>query len=213
MRSFIPVALLLAAPAAAQEAAPAAPAAAVDPFAQALAARQVADFARRTRDAAAMVTAAQMLREIPFRDAAAGGVDGGGFTAAGLFAEARTLAGSNAPLLAQIDFAERAAGSRGVTASAFGKGLVRSVQTVDPRGAYRFNVTAAGGTPLRVGAIGDVGTALAMRVQDAGGRTVCMDDNADYAPVCQLTPKANAQYRIDILNKSPAKSRAVILSN
>ena len=98
-------------------------------------------------------------------------------------------------------------------ASAFGKGLVRSVRTVDPRGAYRFNVTAAGGAPLRVGAIGDVGTALAMRVQDAAGRTLCLDDNADYAPVCQLTPRSSGQYWIDILNKSAAKSRAVILSN
>jgi hypothetical protein len=159
-----------------------------------------------------MVTAAQMLREIPFTDNN-GGVDSGGFTAAGLFAEARALAGSNAQLRAQVDFAERAAASRGVTASAFGKGLVRSVQTVDPRGAYRFTVTAAGGAPLRLGAIGDVGTALVLRVQDTGGRTLCLDDNGDYAPVCQLTPKTSARYRIDILNKSAAKSRAVILSN
>ncbi|MGJ3627539.1 hypothetical protein AB5I41_12230 [Sphingomonas sp. MMS24-JH45] len=137
-----------------------------------------------------------------------------GATPAGLFAEARALAGSNAQVVAQVDNspnARRAAAA--CAASAFGKGLVRSVQTVDPRGAYRFAVTAAGGSPLRVGAIGDVGTALVMRVQDAGGRTVCLDDNADYAPVCQLTPKSNAQYRIDILNKSAARSRAAILSN
>lgn len=208
MRSLMVLGLLLATPATAQEAAPAV----ADPFAQAIAARQVADFARRTKDAAAMVTAAQMLREIPFTDTNGGGGDGG-FTAAGLFAEARALAGANPQLKAQVDFAERAAASRGVTASAFGKGLVRSVQTVDPRGAYRFNVTAAGGTPLRLGAIGDVGTALVLRVQDAGGRTVCLDDNADYAPVCQIVPRTSAQYRIDILNKSAAKSRAVILSN
>ena len=176
-----------------------------------MAARQVADFARRQKNVDAMLTAAAMLREIPVQDEA-GGADGG-FGAAALFAEAREMAGSDARARAQVDFAEKAAGSRGVVASAFGKGLVRSVRVVDPRGAYRFNVTAAGGTPLRVGAIGDVGTALAMRVQDGAGRTLCMDDNADYAPVCQLTPKSGGQYRIDILNKSGAKSRAVILSN
>lgn len=188
-----------------------------------MAARQVADFARRQKNVGAMLTAAAMLREIPVTEQAGDGpVNGavdttgdgaGGFGAAALFAEARAMAGNDARARAEVDFAEKAAGSRGVVASAFGKGLVRSVRVVDPRGAYRFNVTAAGGTPLRVGAIGDVGTTLAMRVQDGAGRTLCLDDNADYAPVCQLTPKTGGQYRIDILNKSGAKSRAVILSN
>ena len=198
--------------AAAAQTTPAAPsaAAAADPFAQAIAARQVAEFARRQKDVGAMITAARMLQEIPFSDAASEAGDA--FTATGLFAEAKRMAGTNATLLQQITIAQ-STGSRGVTNSAFGKGLVRSVQTVDPRGAYRFNVTAAGGAPLRVGAIGDLGTSLAMRVQDANGRTVCLDDNADYAPVCQLTPKAAQQYRIDIVNKSAARSRAVILSN
>ncbi|NJR78880.1 hypothetical protein [Sphingomonas corticis] len=197
--------LLSAAPAAAQEPP------AVDAFAQAMAARQVADFARRQKDVRAMLTAAAMLREIPTQDQP--GAEPGGFGAAALFAEARAMAGGDARVRAEVDFAEKAARSRGVVASAFGKGLVRSVRVVDPRGAYRFTVTAAGGTPLRVGAIGDVGTALAMRVQDGAGRTLCLDDNADYAPVCQLTPKTAGQYRIDILNKSGARSRAVILSN
>lgn len=203
------------APAQAQNkpAAAAATATAPDAFGQALAARQVADFARRQKDAAAMLTAARMLDELPFADAPAPAGNEAAFTARGLYAEARTLAGSDAKLLSQITFAERSGGSRGVMSSIFGKGLVRRVQTVDPRGSYRFNVTAAGGSPLRVGAIGDMGTALAMRVQDAGGRIVCLDDNGDYAPVCQLTPNRSGQYRIDVVNKSAARSRAVILSN
>lgn len=186
------------------------PATVPDAFAQALAARQVADYARRQKDVAAMVTAARMLQELPVKDT--GAAPDAGFSADGLFAEAKAMAGDNDVLQQQIRVAQ-STGSRGVLASAFGRGLVRSVQTVNPQAAYRFNVTAAGGQPLRVGAIGDLGTSLAMRVQDAGGKTVCMDDNADYAPVCQLTPNKSGQYRIDILNKSGAKSRAVILSN
>jgi len=102
---------------------------------------------------------------------------------------------------------------RGVTASAFGQGLVRSVQTMAPRGAYQFSVTARGGEKLRIGAIGDVGTSLLMRLVDGKGKIVCLDDQNDYAPVCQLTPGASAQYKVDLMNKSPAASRAVILSN
>lgn len=205
-------AALLAGPALAQvPAAPSAPAPArLDAFAQAMAARQVADHARRQKDGWAMLTAARLLQELPYEGDAAADT---GFTAAGLFAEARALGAGDAALQARIAFAERSGASRGVLASAFGKGLVRSVQTVDPRAAYRFSVTAAGGAPLRIGAIGDPGATLAMRVQDAGGRTLCLDDNADYAPVCQLTPTRSGQFRIDIVNKGNARSRTVILSN
>jgi hypothetical protein len=90
---------------------------------------------------------------------------------------------------------------------------VRVVQAVNPRAAYQFTVNARGGEPLRIGAIGDVGTTLVMRLQDPGGRIVCLDDNGDYAPVCEVRPKATGPYRVDILNKSAAQSRAVILSN
>ena len=52
-----------------------------------------------------------------------------------------------------------------------------------------------------------------MRMQDQSGHVVCLDDHSDYAPVCELTPKATAKYRVDILNKSPEASRTVVLSN
>lgn len=156
-----------------------------------------------------MIVAARMLGEIPFTGQAG---DDAAFTPAGLFAEAKTMARGDAALLLQITVAQ-ATGTRGVTASAFGKGLVRSVQTVNPRAAYQFSVQANGGEPLRVGAIGDMGTSLLIRIQDVAGKTVCLDDQGDYGPVCQLTPRAAARYRINIVNKSAVKSRAVILSN
>lgn len=200
----------LAAPAALAQAAPIAAPAAIDPFAQAIAARQVADFARRERDPLAMLTAARMLQQIPVTDS--GAADDAAFTPAGLFAEAKALAKGDQPLLMQIQVAQTT-GSRGVMSSAFGKGLVRSVQDVGGKAAYRFTLQAQGGQPLRIGAIGDMGTALYIRLLDSAGKTVCLDDNADYAPVCAVTPKKPGSYRVDIVNKSAAKSRTVILSN
>lgn len=203
-----PGAVAQTAPAAA--AAPAPAPAPADAFAQAVAARQVADFARRERDPHAMLTAARMLQQISFSDSESPA--DAAFTPAGLFAEAKTLARDDQQLLTQIGVAQSTS-SRGVISSALGRGLVRSVQEVGGRGAYRFSVKAKGGEPLRIGAIGDIGTSLYIRMLDSAGKTVCLDDNGDYAPVCAITPRAAGDYRVDIVNKSAAKSRTVILSN
>lgn len=188
------------------------PAAPADPFAQAIAARQVADFARRERDPHAMLTAARMLQQVPMTDGATPAQGDAAFSPDALFAEAKALARDDQALLLQIRLAQSASG-RGVVASAFGKGLVRRVLDVNPRNAYRFSVTAKGGEPLRIGAIGDIGTNMYIRLVDASGKQLCLDDNADYAPVCAVTPRASGQYRVDIGNKSAARSRTVILSN
>ncbi|GGZ10185.1 hypothetical protein [Novosphingobium colocasiae] len=185
---------------------------AVDPFAQAMAARSVADYARRTKDPYAMITAARMLAEIPVSDGDTAAGAEASFSPKALYAEARVLADGDATLLEQITVAESVA-RRGVMTSAFGSGLVRRVLSVDPRGAYQFSLDAKGGETLRLGAIGSPGTSLLIRMVDKSGKVVCLDDHGDYAPVCQLKPKANARYRVDILNKSPAKSQTVVLSN
>lgn len=208
--------LVMGSPVAAQEPTPAptappaaTPAAPADPFAQAIAARQVADFARRERDPLAMLTAARMLQQVPMSEDKAQGE--ASFSPETLFAEAKALARDDQALLLQIRMAQSS--GRGVVASAFGKGLVRRVLDVDPRNAYRFTVTAKGGEPLRIGAIGDIGTTMYIRLLDASGKQICLDDNKDYAPVCAVTPRASGQYRVDIGNRSTARSRTVVLSN
>lgn len=220
MRKFLIAGLAALAsshPVAAQETAepPAAPspaAAPADPFAQAIAARQVADFARRERDPHAMLTAARMLQQVPVSEGAGMAEGEAAFSPDALFAEAKALARDDEALLLQIRLAQTGSG-RGVVASAFGKGLLRRVLDVSPRNAYRINVTARGGEPLRIGAIGDIGTNMYIRMIDASGKQVCLDDNADYAPVCAVTPRKSGQYRVDIGNKSAARSRTVVLSN
>ncbi|MEJ7934364.1 hypothetical protein WG907_08870 [Sphingobium sp. AN558] len=183
-----------------------------DLFAQAIAARQVADFARRERDPYAMLTAARMLKQVPVTEGEGSASGEASFSPDGLFAEAKALARDDQTLLLQIRLSQSASG-RGVMASAFGKGLVRRVLDVNPRNAYRFNVTAKGGEPLRIGAIGDIGTSMYIRLTDVSGKQLCLDDNADYAPVCAVTPRASGSYRVDIGNKSASRSRTVILSN
>lgn len=188
-----------------------------DYFEQAMTARRLADFARRTRDANAMLVAARMLLDVPVSTMPAGPASAAedeapAFSPRALLAEARTLAGSDTALLTQIRVMDSQA-SRGVLSSALGKGLVRSVQALGPRAAYQFSISARGGEPLRIGAIGDIGTTLALRLTDARGKVVCTDDQNDYAPVCQLKPSTAASYRVDVINKSSARSRTVILSN
>jgi hypothetical protein len=195
----------------AQEAATPAPAP-LDPFTQAIAARHVAEFARREKDPQAMLTAARMLQQIPVTDSSESTAGDAAFSSAALYAEAKALAKGDPGLTMQIQVAQ-STGSRGVMTSIFGKGLVRRVLDVDGRNAYRFNLTAKGGEPLRIGAIGDIGTSMYIRLSDASGRQICLDDNADYAPVCAVTPRASGNYRVDIGNKSAAKSRTVVLSN
>ncbi len=200
--------LTVAGPAIAGEAATA-PAAQFDPFAQAMTARAVADYARRTKDPAAMLTAARMLAEVPVSGPADADAP---FTPAALFSEARTFASGDAKLLQQIRVAE-SSGHRGVLSSNLGNGLVRSVQLVNPLATYQFRLTAKGGDLLRIGVIGDLGTNLVLRVTDNRGKVACLDDQGDYAPVCQTRPSSNGEYRVDVINKSSAKSRTVILSN
>ena len=184
------------------------PAPAADPFEQAIAARGTADYARRNHDPLAMLTAARMLGEVPV----SGDQADAAFTPKALYAEARALADGNELLLQQITVAE-SNGSRGVLSSAFGSGLVRRVLNVNGRAAYQFVVDAKGGERLRLGAIGAPGTSLLMRMLDQSGKVVCLDDHGDYAPVCQLTPSANARFRVDIQNKSAQASQTVVLSN
>ena len=186
-----------------------------DPFAQVIAARSVADFARRNKDARAMIVAARMLKEVPMQDDRQGtpaDADAAAFSPQGLFAEATKLARGDVNLLKQVEIAESNS-KRGVFSSPFGKGLVRSVQNVSPRSTYRFDLNAVGGQPLRIGAIGDIGTSMSMRLVDGGGRVVCADDRNDYAPVCATTPRAAGAYRVELLNRSAIASRTVILSN
>lgn len=201
-------------------AASAAPAATVkpaaDPFEQVIAARGVADFARRRNSAQAMLVAARMVQEVRFVDKpgegslAAAGTGPAPFSADALFDEAAALAKGDDALQTQIRVARN--GGRGVISSAFGAGLVRVVRDVGARAAYAFDVQAKPGELLRIGAIGDTTTKMALRLRDKRGALVC-DQSGDYAPVCSFRPAAGTALRVEVLNQGDAPTKAVILSN
>jgi hypothetical protein len=212
------VACLMGGAVSASEVPDAKPAPAPDAFAQAMAARGVAEFARRQKDPEAFILAARMLQELPFHDAAGVPQDStpdgaaAAFTPRGLYAEAKVLAKGNQALLMQISVAE-STGSRGVTSSGFGAGLLRTVQPIGPRGAYAFSLKAKAGELLRVGAIGDLNTRMVLKMVDAKGKTVCNADSGDYAPVCSFKPQGAADFKVQLVNRSDNPTRAVILSN
>lgn len=190
-----------------------APAPAPDAFEQAIAASRVADFARRQKDPQAFIVAARMLQEIPMQDGAAADPDAppAPFSAEALYDEARALAGGDPQLLMQINLAENA-GSRGVLSSVFGAGLLRIVRDVSSRQVFTFPVTAKGGELLRIGAIGNAGNEIGMRLRDKAGRLLC-DVGGDFAPVCSIRPKKAGEIKVEVLNRGSASTRAVILSN
>ena len=86
--------------------------------------------------------------------------------------------------------------------------IVKEMAPLVKRIAYHFMTRL----PASVD-VDDLIQAGLMGLLDASGKQLCLDDNADYAPVCAVTPRASGEYRIDIGNKSAAKSRTVILSN
>ena len=169
-------------------------------------ARDVADFARAHRDWVAMAAAARILQDVPVRDEG-GETAVAAFTPKGLMAEAKELA---PPELR--DTLRLPPSTRGVLKSAFGTGLVRVIQEVAARGGFAFPLTARAGEPMKVGAIGDAGRRMAIRVTSAG-KVLCLDDRGDYAPVCVLHPLQPTEVRVEVLNHSEASTRAVILSN
>ena len=199
-------------PAAAAAVTPAPPQ--LDAFEQAMAASRVADFGRRQKDPHALIVAARMLQEIPMQDGAEAAdptAPPPPFSAEALFDEAKVLAKGDAQLLMQINLAQNA-DSRGVLSSMFGAGLVRIVRDVSGRQVFAFPIKAKGGELLRIGAIGDARTEIGMRLRDKAGKLLC-DVSGDFAPVCSIRPKNAGDFKVEVLNRGSAATRAVILSN
>ncbi len=180
-----------------------------DAFQQILTAKSVADYGRRQHDPLALLTAARLLREVPFQDDPKADATGAAFTPQGLLDEARAMAADKPALLAQLTLPKQ---TRSIVASPFGKGLVRTLHDVGAHTNYGFAAQAKAGELLRVGAIGDVRTQMVIKVSDSHGKTLCMDDNRDYAPVCSVTPQSG-DIRVEIANNSDYLTKAVILSN
>ena len=190
---------------------------------QAVTAARLAAWGRKAADAQALIVAARMLAEIPFRSGefadepgAAIAPDAPGdpapFTVAGLLDEAEALARGDGQTLAEIE-AVRAAAARGVANSPFGQGPILAGRDVQARQTYWFEADARGGEILRVAAIGDGDTDIDMVVRSADGRVLCEDGASDHFPVCTLTPGEDQRLRVEIINRGAVWTRVRILSN
>jgi hypothetical protein len=190
---------------------------------QAVTAARLAAWGRKASDAQALILAARMLAEIPFRSrefadepgaaiAPAAPDDAAPFTVAGLLNEAETLARGDGQTLAEIE-AVRAAAARGVANSPFGQGPVLARRDVQARQTYWFEADAKGGEVLRVAAIGDGDTDIDLVVRGADGGVLCEDGQYDHYPVCTLTPGEDQRLRIEIINRGAVWTRVRILSN
>jgi hypothetical protein len=179
---------------------------------------QVADYARRTNDATAMVVAARMLAEVPTRTAAIKGTLKGGrasdkqakpaVTVASLLAEAEILAHGDPSVLAEIARL-RGAAARGQSFQPVPEADVR----IPARSSYSWEGVAHAGQELIIAAIGDGDTDIDLMVYDAKGRLICQDNNIGYYPVCRFTPLWNGRFRVVVLNRGDVYSDTMLRFN
>ena len=176
--------------------------------AQAATAAELARWGRERRDPGALIMAARLLAEVPVRP----GGDAPLLTPDAWLDEAAALADGNQAVLDAVARL-KAAGTRGVLSSPFGRGPVFTVKQIEPRQTYWFEVQAKGGEVLRVAAIGDGDTDIDLTVRDAAGTLVCRDGFGDHYPVCTTQPRADGRMRVDIVNRGEVWTRVQILTN
>lgn len=183
----------------------------------------LADYARRTRDAAMMIQAAKIYRDIPPAVSTTEGVlereDGsvvspkapedpvpsGSFQS--LLGEARRFARGNRELLRQIAEVEASAG-RGII-----NGAVHRYRDVPPRNRWSISVVARGGEVLSLAARGDGRTNVDMFVYDESGQEVCRDTDPDPSPSCRVTPRWTGAFKVRMDNLGYSWTRISFLSN
>lgn len=178
--------------------------------AQAVTAAELAAWGRRNRDPGALIMAARVLHEVPFRP---GENAGEAFlTPSNLLDEAEALSEGHPAWLDAIAQV-RESGVRGVRTSPFGRGPIFTVKDIQARETYWFEVEARAGEVLRVAAIGDGDTDIDMAVRDATGSLVCQDGYGDHYPVCTVPMRSGGRMRIDIVNRGAVWTKVQILSN
>jgi hypothetical protein len=177
---------------------------------QAVTAAELAAWGRRNNDPGALIMAARVLAEVPFRP---GEGSGDAFlTPSSLLDEAEALSEGHPAWLDAIAQV-RESGVRGVRSSPFGQGPIFTVKEIQARETYWFEVEARPGEVLRVAAIGDGDTDIDMAIRDARGSLVCQDGFGDHYPVCTVPIRASGRMRIDIVNRGAVWTKVQILSN
>ncbi|MEG3182382.1 hypothetical protein [Sphingomonas sp. LT1P40] len=180
---------------------------------------RLADYARTTKDARAMIAAARIVDTVTVKDSAdKGKIEGADadkvpatemkpVTAASLYDEAVALANGDQDLLAAIE-AARAEASRGIIIHA-----VRMVQYVPRATTWTLRFAARGGEPLVVGARRDAATPVDMKIYDENGNLVCQDMSHNATLYCRVNPIWTGEFAAQLINHGTIGTTMAVVTN
>ena len=177
---------------------------------------RLADYARTTKDARAMIVAAKMVDSVTVKEGTdKGSIEGTGkgtgtakvTTSADLFAEAKTLAGGDADIVAAVEAAQ-AETSKGVVG-----GAIRTVQYVPGNTTWTVRFAARGGEPLVVGLRRDSATPLALKIFDENGNLVCQDMSGNVTLYCRVNPIWTGPFSVRAINYGGYGTGVALVTN
>lgn len=177
---------------------------------------KLADYARTAKDARAMIVAAKMVDSVTTKEGTdKGKIEGTGkgtgtakvTTAADLFAEAKTLAGGDADIVAAVEAAQ-AETSKGVIT-----GAIRTVQYVPGSTTWTVRFTARGGEPLVVGVRRDSATPLGLKIFDENGNLVCQDMSGNVTLYCRVNPIWTGPFAVQAINYGAYGTGVAMVTN
>lgn len=177
---------------------------------------RLADYARTTKDARAMIVAAKMVDSITVKEGAdKGKIEGTGkgtgtaktTTSADLFAEAKQFAAGDADILAAVEAAQ-AETSKGVVS-----GAIRTVQYVPGQTTWTVRFAARGGEPLVVGVRRDSAVPVDLKIVDENGNLVCQDMSHNVTLYCRVNPIWTGPFAVQAINHGDSGTGLALVTN
>ncbi|QDX26210.1 hypothetical protein FPZ54_09380 [Sphingomonas suaedae] len=177
---------------------------------------RLADYARTTKDARAMIVAAKMVDSVTVKEGTdKGKIEGTGkgtgeakvTTSADLFAEAKTLAAGDADIIEAVEAAQ-AETSKGVVG-----GAIRTVQYVPGNTTWTVRFAARGGEPLVVGVRRDSATPVDLKIYDENGNLVCQDMSHNVTLYCRVNPIWTGPFSMKAINHGGMGTGLALVTN
>jgi len=177
---------------------------------------RLADYARTTKDARAMIVAAKMVDSVTVKEGTdKGSIEGTGkgtgeakpITSASLFAEAKTLAAGDPDILEAVEAAQAEA-SRGVVG-----GAISTVRYVPANTTWSVRFAARGGEPLVVGVRRDTATPVDLKVYDENGNLVCQDMSHNVSLYCRVNPIWTGAFSVQAINHGGMGTGIALVTN
>jgi len=195
-------------------------ASAPSPVEDAMLGLRLAEHARRTGDAKAMLMAARIVaasgvREAELKDGrlvAPDSLPDRSPLVLAMAGEARAMAPGDPAVAAEADAILRAR-PKGIVGGSWGSGPLQFRQLLPAGGQVGWTVRTRGAEPALVSAIGDGDADLHLSVTDERGRTVCNERGNAYYPLCRWSPSQAADFTVTLGNAGKVPTHVVVLSN